>query len=533
MTNFVKIQAQQSTISTSQDLIDFQIPQHLQGVDMSKSFINIKFRITEDPSVVDGTPSIFNYALKFNGVGGANAPCSVPNSALVRNCFLTSSRAGQLESIRRADLYSTVKKHYSNNFGDMLGDQSKSISQLPQFGVSASPCGVRNLLTEGSIMSSNENTAFRVDLKDFLGLGESVLNLNQLGNLRLHIEANLNKFSILPIPVVSTAGDATSNFDNLFQMRNLNITNPVQPTTIDVVIDGANNVTGGDALLNRSSCPYYVGQQLGVVLAPVTDALLQQTVIITGMEWLDSSDGIVPTTALNGQIVRLTLNRSYLSNNSTVPITGLNIQPIVGANPVLEYLGAEIVLSTTSNPPKSKGIMYRTIRTQEDHAPPTTNFQSIYQLPQNAISNLICFDSTSTSTDFSYSYDHEVSQYQLFVDNIPLTDRPVNINTTNADGRIPSNLHGIMLEKCLDEMGIEFKNYTECLTQPLIGAGTDINFTMIDVIPNKTNDIGVLVLPAILPATNGTKLFQVNITKTASTDMNLVLFQMVEKVINF
>ena len=535
MSNFVKIQAQQSTISASQNLMDFEIPEHLQGVDLSKSFINIKCRITEDDATISGTTPIYNYALKFNGVGGSNAPCMLPNSSLVRNCHLTSSKMGQLESIRRADLFNAVKHHYKSNLGDSLGEQSSSIGQLPSWNQTAAPAGLRNILIDGAAMSTNEDSAFRVDLKDVLGLGNSVLNLNQLGSLRLHVEANLNKFTLLPIPVVTTGGDATSNHNDYFKQTSLGATIPIgsQPTEIQVVLRGANNADGFNALNDRSNCPYWVGQLINVVVAPVTDAALQQTAIITGMEWVDSTDALIPTTGVSGQIIKLTLNRSYLSAVSTAAITGLDIAPIVATNPALEYLGAEIVLSTTIAPPVSKGLMYRTITTQEDYASATTSFQNMYQLPANAIANLVCFDTTSTSTEFSNSWDKDVSQYQLFVDNIPVTDRPININTTDADGRLPDSLHGIMLEKCLSEMGIEFKNYTETQLKPLNSLGTDINSNMLQLQPTKSDDIGVLVLPSVLPASNGSKLFQLNITKSASTDMNIVLFQMIERLINF
>ena len=535
MSNFVKIQAQQSTISASQNLIDFEIPEHLQGVDLSKSFINIKCRITENDATIDGVTPIYNYALKFNGVGGANAPCMLPNSSLVRNCHLTSSKVGQLESLRRADLFNAVKHHYSSNLGDSFGEQSSSIGQLPSWNQTAAPAGLRNILIDGGAMSTNEDSAFRVNLKDVLGLGNSVLNLNQLGSLRLHVEANLNKFSLLPIPVVTTAGVATSNHNEYFKQTTLGATIPVgsQPTEIQVVLRGAANVDGANCLNDRSNCPYWVGQLINVVVAPVTDALLQQTAIITAMEWVDSEDGLVPTTATTGQIIKLTLNRSYLNAVSTAAITGLDIAPIVAINPELEYLGAEIVLATTVAPPVAKGLMYRTFTTQEDYASATTSFQNMYQLPANAIANLVCFDTTSSATDFSNSWDKDVSQYQLFVDNIPVTDRPVNINTVTGEGRMPDSLHGIMLEKTLSEMGIEFKNYTETQLQPLNAAGTDINNDMLLTQPSKGDYVGVLVLPSVLPASNGSKLFQINITKSASTDMNIVLFQMIERVINF
>ena len=196
------------------------------------------------------------------------------------------------------------------------------------------------------------------------------------------------------------------------------------------------------------------------------------------------------------------------------------------------YISAELVLATTPSPPVSKGLMYRTINTIEDHVAATTNYQGIYHLPSNAIANLVCFDTTSTSTEFSNSYDPTIQSYQQFVDNEPVTDRPVLINSTDANGRPRDSLHGIILEKTLDEMGLEFKNYTESIVQPLIEAGDNSNPQMQTVIPNLTADKGILALPAILPATNAQKMLQLNISKATGT-MNLVLFQSIERMITF
>ena len=93
-------------------------------------------------------------------------------------------------------------------------------------------------------------------------------------------------------------------------------------------------------------------------------------------------------------------------------------------------------------------------------------------------------------------------------------------------------MHGIILEKTLDEMGLEFKNYTESIVQPLIEAGDNSNPQMQTVIPNLTEHKGILALPAILPATNAQKMLQLNISKAAGT-MNLVMFQSIERMITF
>tara|TARA_R110000744_G_scaffold60738_1_gene125735 strand:+ start:415 stop:1995 length:1581 start_codon:yes stop_codon:yes gene_type:complete len=526
MSNFIKIQANQSTISESQNLIDFQIPSYLKGVDMSKSFLNINFTITEDPSAA-GADAIHNYALKFNGLG-ENGELAAPNSALIRHAYLSSSKAGQLEAIRRADLFSTVKEHYTSNIGDTYGDQSKSIYQLPEWGNAASAAGARNLITDGSVYSTNVQSAMRVDLKDIFGLGSSVVNLEQTGDLRIHLEANLNKFTLVPLPV-AVSGVSTAGHNGYFQVRNVNLATGTAPTVITVGQEGAANVTGKNMFLDRKNCPYHVGCEITVSGVTPTVTPASQNTIIQSMTWIEQLEG----GAVAGQVVELGLNRSFMSGNiDTTNLLAFNIGIQPPVNPKLNYVSAELVLATTSSPPVSKGLMYRTVNTIEDHVAATTNYQGIYHLPSNAIANLVCFDTTSTSTEFSNSYDPTIQSYQQFVDNEPVTDRPVLINSTDANGRQRDSLHGIILEKTLDEMGLEFKNYTESIPQPLIDAGDNSNPQMQTVIPDLTAHKGILALPAILPATNAQKMLQLNISK-ATGSMNLVLFQSIERMITF
>ena len=81
-------------------------------------------------------------------------------------------------------------------------------------------------------------------------------------------------------------------------------------------------------------------------------------------------------------------------------------------------------------------------------------------------------------------------------------------------------------------MGLEFKNYTESIVQPLIEDGDNSNPKMQTVIPSLTEYKGILALPAILPATNAQKMLQLNISKATGT-MNLVMFQAIERMITF
>mgnify|MGYP003647078291 CR=1 FL=1 len=43
--SYIKVQANQATISATQNLLDFEVPDYIKGIDMGESFININYTI--------------------------------------------------------------------------------------------------------------------------------------------------------------------------------------------------------------------------------------------------------------------------------------------------------------------------------------------------------------------------------------------------------------------------------------------------------------------------------------------------------
>ena len=128
--SYIKVQANQATISPTQNLLDFEVPDYINGVDMEKSFININYTITTEETDDTTGVGVHNFITLFNGIG-ANKSNGLFNSCLVRNVSLTAQRGGQLESIQRADLINQVKQQFTKNIGDIQGDLHESILNLP------------------------------------------------------------------------------------------------------------------------------------------------------------------------------------------------------------------------------------------------------------------------------------------------------------------------------------------------------------------------------------------------------------------
>ena len=532
---FIKIQANQGTIGANQNLMDFEVPSYVSGVDMSESFIDIAYEITHDADTHGAGTTVHNFINLFNGAGNFSSS-ALFNSSLVRTAVLSTARGGQLESIQRSDLISQMVQQYSKDIGDVQGESHHQIATFPnQFNYGSS--STRNLVVDGSVLSTEREGVMRVNLKDFLGLGKDILNLDALGAMRLHIETNLNKLTPFEVPTSKT--DATDNPDEeqtTWTSETAIASGQPATTSLEFSIKGTE-------LQAKKNCPWWTGQLVSFLLlqadgSAVTTAV-PQNVYITRLEWLAPSTGTTPPDIPSGQKVKIHFSRIFATGNMGAAMAQALMFPIPAANPAYVFKGAELVVKTVNNAPMAKGMRYRTYTAIQDFAAATTSLQRTYEISRDAVGSLVCFDTSTSSTNFSYSWDKDVDSYHMFVNNVGQTDRPVAIQV--ADPRIKDPLHNIMLEKTLEEMGVPYKNNLDTLpTQMLLTTLTpDHNTatppTNTEIYAPLVNDLGgVLALPVLYEADGAPKLLTMNISKSQTGEkFNLVIFNMVERTINY
>ena len=527
--SYIKIQANQATVSASQNLLDFEIPEYIGGVDLNKSFINIGYTIdTTDTGLV----GVHNFITMFNGIGSQSSN-ALFNSCLVRNVNLTGSRVGQLESIQRADLINQIKGQYTKNIGDIQGAQHESIMNLPtelNYGMNSA----RNLVTDGTMGTSADVTRYertgvmRINLKDVLGLGSSVLNLNQLGSLRLHMEANLNKFTIKEVPCFTAATPPliAGGHPNYWIDETTLPTTSANPTSITL---GAS----AGSFLTKKNCPFHVGMKVKFVLTGSSNT--PEEAVIKTMAWAKTASDDGPPIVEGGGEVTLTFSNAILDGVVvTSDITAIRMYPVYATTSALTYSLAELVVKSVPNPPMARGLQYRTFETIQDYANGNTTFNRTYEIPSNAVASLVCFDTAQSGTQFSNSFDAQINQYQLFVDNVGFTDRPVPIRTAAPFSK--GVLHNIMLEKCLDHMGLPFKNNLDTVPKQINGAATLTDSEIIpesEIFTAETHN-RVTVLPVIYQATGARKILNIDLQRDAvGENLNLAIFQHVERTINY
>ena len=558
---FIKIQANQATISPSQNLLDFELPSYMNGIDMNESFINLTYTITDTEadtagSVTTGVTGIHNYIHIFNGVG-ENSSAVLHNSALIRRATLTSTIAGQLESIQRADLLNEVKQLYTKNIGDFQGASHEQVANIPnQWNYGSN--SARNLVTEGTNTSTVRDGVMRINLKDILGLGESTLNLNQLGNLRLSLEANLNKFTLKEVPnmdgtaFVRTGGDNDGPTPNCGSTTGLNID---EYYTGDLAV-ATGNPTGNTltiplntaAYIAKKNMPFWVGQKVNFTLqgaTPGTDDPENtdvNDVTITGIAFnvvAGTTDPNIPPLTT----VTLTFSANITDGNIvTNPLARVIVVPILAATSTHTWKRAELVCKSVRNPPMSRGLSYRTYHTIQDFAASTLSLQRTYEMPRNGVASLVCFDTSTATNTFSTSWDSYVNEYQVSVDNVGITDRPILIQTEAP--RIKGPLHQVIMEKTLEEMGLDYKNNLDVMPSQIqldqdfdhtdfqTEGHTIPNYQVMDSI-NAHN--GVLTLPVMYEQNGQPKLMTINVSRGtgATSNFNLVIFTQIERTIEY
>ena len=545
--SYIKIQSNQSTLTTTQNLLDFEVPDYINGIDMDQSFINISYTIdTTEVNEATGI-GVHNFITLFNGVGSTalanQGGHALFNSCLVRNITMTAQRGGQLESIQRADLINQVKQQFTKNIGDIQGDLHQSIMNLPiQYNYGANQA--RNLVTDGTMGTSTDvgryerTGVMRINLKDVLGLGSSTLNLAQLGALRIHMEANLNKFTLKEVPCWSSDAPPVIKGGVAGYWKTVDVPLTVSMTDVNEIRFGSTQYD----FLTKKNCPFHVGMKVNFKFTQAGNVNTPVEAVIKTMAWTTVVGTSATPTTPAGTFVTVTFSNNIVNAAvATANITEVEMYPVYakvtdGDEPKLNYVSAELVVKTVANPPQARGLRYRTFETQQDFAGASTTFNRTYEIPGNAVASLVCFDTARNNDEFSNSFEGNLNQYQLFVNNVGQTDRPVTMRTAAPYSKNP--LHGIMFEKTLEVMGLAYKNNLDVVPNQ-IGASTlatpnDAVVISEHAIYAPGSHARVTVLPVIYEGDGQRKLLNIDLTKSAEGEnLNLAIFQMVERTVEY
>ena len=437
-----------STKATTLNLCDFTIPSGFV-IDMSSSYVAFNTQVYADDAIINA-----GLALTTDGANLYN----VPNSALIRNCSISSSNAGQLEAVRRNDTLACgiwgLSHTAEEKKGDMntlacynngAGDGIRTSFNLDRVSNNTSPDGGTTLVGLGGLplTSAQISRDVKVPLKDMFGVGVvEDWDTSKWGETRIHLETNFDKL----LPRQFGGDENTLNgFDG---------TNPqgsiVAPVGTIPATTGA--VPNPVELTHKFgeweyTCPFYVGQSVLVdYTLDGTPVPATTPIKIVSMRF-QTDNTANPITG--DSAVFIELETPYYSNATGTPTTVT--LPLMRAALVnvmkITVNRAELVLYTKEQGKTSSAYEYTTYTSEEDNGNGITNFNRGYMLEPEAENFFIACCKESAILP-----NREITSYRYALNN----DEQTGNRDIDAGG---SPLQFERLTRCLDRSAqIPFRN---------------------------------------------------------------------------
>lgn len=462
MNKIVKLTSLQSgNFTNEKNLIDFDLPAGKQ-YDLRNAYVNLVGAVSQTENIViSGHTGVYNWAMDWSVDGGATATnITFPNAALVKNARMTSSRQGLLEDLRRVDVLRTQLKQYTQSEDDYRGTLYNSLSQ---------PTNNNNLRfapniefkAEGTTKSRLNDVNVQIPLKDIYELGNTDnLPCDKLGNVRLHLEMNLDRLKIVQ---VQGQGTRTTEFGD------------VKYTEFEdsVAGDGASSVITKEKFVDVAYSPFWVGQKLQFDASGNGGAAS-----ISGFE------RVITGIALNAdQKLVLTLHEGLVSPAtpghflSQITCDGVNF-----ASMSLSWTDAELVVEERGKNDPVGQLEYFTYTNEEDNGSGLINFSRQYGAEQECFNMLVCPVDDTTNLLVVNNNETRYDSYRLRYDNKDLTNRVVEYRTPLYYDRVGMYLlnQNLPLKNLIETNTRNASNYNARYSAPnhkLIFIGTPLPMT--------------------------------------------------------
>lgn len=400
MDNILKYQSRESgSFSVSQNRVSFSIPEG--GVyDLGKSYISLMSRI----NVLGDAGAVYAVALRYAKPDGTILNIAPPPACMIKNSRLTSSKFGVMEDIKRPDCYFTNISSLDQSVADIRGHAHEY--PITPFERNNNKSGIwRELHKEGTILSKDLVSPFKIPLSSFLSLGKSVLDTKALGRLDVYVELQLDRF------VGTQLLKAADNFGNVLY-RDME----------DIAGVGVYNTLTTNQLFNRlEDSPYHVGQSVRVVVQTIVGGINPPTqILISGIEWIRAGDDYWK--------LKITFDRAVATfADAADSWTGVSLIGRDGTSVefVCEY--AEITLQSSSEKvDMSKGLTYTTIVSEEDNGLGLPSFRKQYFLEPECYNIWTCFPDDE---DDLRSNTSRIQRWRLRLDGVDLSNRDVVKNS--------------------------------------------------------------------------------------------------------
>jgi len=410
MDKYVKYQSVQSVFDSSQNLVDFHVPQ--SGVyDLRDSHLVVHCKNTITEAFTANGIGVYDTMVKWS-VGGEDI--KVENSALVKNAVLDCANKGRIENLRRCDIYSQNIKQYDVEQRSKACESYKNITQIVQ-PVNDQQYGIMESFNKTGIDKSVENNEvpITIPLRDIFDFADkaSEYDTDRAGATRLHFECNFGKLEGIASPMMADAKIIAS----------VKECNPVIVGTPNSVVIGSNGTgtTIETKFQHLNQSPYYVGQKVNLKATSVGGAPAYpgagKQLVISSIIWSDT--GTLTLSFETDWAVALTAGQSYAN---------ITLEIVAPASVALSFERCELLLKRVDNPEGFDEIDYTTYSTEETNGNGQTAFKNIYVVEGEA-TNVLVF--SPNQTDGLISGNNTYTDYRFSLNNIDLTNRNVVMNS--------------------------------------------------------------------------------------------------------
>tara|TARA_Y100001972_G_scaffold129263_2_gene195842 strand:+ start:7130 stop:8653 length:1524 start_codon:yes stop_codon:yes gene_type:complete len=482
MDKFLKIQSiQGGEITSTDNLRDFKV---MAGdvYDLRDSFIQFICEIDRTETTAGGGDGVYNNMVEWNCTNTQKP--HFQNVAFVKNARIRSDTKGDIESLRRVDIYRQNVAVLAKSQREEADESYLAVNQLasPLNSVQTSIFGSFN--KTGAVKSTegkNVPLSIRLsDIWDFCATDE--FDTRKGGGLDLHLELNRDKLKAVQV-------GKTADIQPAEILRFTDVATTVGVGNTLVVGTGTTQLRVMDL---DQSC-YYVGQKLlisatgtgtgGDKPADVADApAVIKSIVYTKGNADQTLGGKLQLTFESDWGVALTGDGGYTAVTAK----------IAECTPTLKITQAELVLKK-----KNMGdlnnydqIQYTTFSTEEGFGNSRTDFQDLFTVEPEATQAIMMFAQENDNLVSSAP----LTSFRCALNNIPVTDRDVVEGSPLYFDRLAGTLRG---------SGYNLRNLVR-------NGGSSNQLTYADVYTQATNNVKPLV--ASLFQTDRNKFLQVQAT---------------------
>lgn len=429
------------TAPSSLNILDFTIPRDMGNVSLSQSYISIQSEILND----DTQP--VNASVFLDVAGGEKI--NVPNSALVRNCYLRNEKDGLVESIRRQD---TLKCGLFGILGD-AEDRKNDLNTMANYndGRGAKIYTsyyldrvVENTDPNGTVVNSERTSRniprdLKIPLSDVFGCcATDSYDTNARGATDIHFETNMKH---LQAQIFGGSEDTTDGFDGATKQGSMVNQNGLSAGATITTVESS--LAYGDF---GYTFPFYVGQKvLFSATASSGASPVDVPVVIQSIKFQDDNSATPPSSTTNKMNITFSTPAYTNATGGAVNITGILIKAKVDQTLTIQINKAELVLHTTDEPAEDV-IEFSTYVSQEDNGNGLTSFNKAYVLEPEANAFMVAMANNGAILP-----NRTTESYRYAIDNVE--------QTGNRDVGVGSPMQYERLQRCLDnQLAIPFRN---------------------------------------------------------------------------